>query len=114
MTGEINTSRGITTTKHLREECFLECFLLQSEGCYLPLPGKTPAQVFLMHIPAQGNGFLLCHISLLGKKLRYPRDKVQNVPEVSPTGLCTLMTPSLLNFQTLTNPLQAGVSANTK
>lgn len=45
------------------------------------------------------------------QKLRYPRNKV---PEVSPTGLCTLMTPSLLNFQTPTNPLQAGVSANTK
>lgn len=48
------------------------------------------------------------------QKLRYPRDKVQNVPEVSLTGLCTLMTLSVFNLQTPTKPLQAGVSANTK
>lgn len=80
MTREINTFRGITTTKHLKKECFSRifspseltvviCHMHAEEDTTALNSSETFAQVFLIYIPAKGNRLrlLLCHISLLGK-----------------------------------------------
>lgn len=73
VTREINTFRGITTTKHLKKECFsrifppLEltvviCHMHAEEDITALNSRETFAQVFLMCIPTKGNRFLLCII----------------------------------------------------